>query len=296
MATRIENIWEKGALIQVNFSVWTGKVKMPVQEINAEIDPEFFRASKFLVDREVLKPIEKVRNEARAYIYSKTVPFDIPGMAFIPKDLIATVDSRLKEYETETNEAVNVFAQNYETFIRHSKERLGSHFDPSEYPQNIWKHFGMSWRFLVMDTPGSVGLLPPEVYEREKQKFVLAITEFQNNATATLRKTFAEMIDHIAERLSGEKKTFRDTLIGNILEFITDFKALNITDDVELEALTNRCQVILGDVDPQDIRNDESLREHIARKVTEVQATLDTMMVDRPTRKLRRIDNEPVAT
>lgn len=291
MEANIENVFKRGCLIQNSCSVWGGKVKLPQSAINVDADPDFIRASKFLIDKDCLKPIEKVRNEAKQYIYGKTIPFPISGIMFIPKDLISIVDAKLKEYQSEFDLAVEEFAQNYEIFINNARERLGSLFNISEYPRDIRKYFGFSWRFLTMDTPGQIGLLPAEVYEREKQKFVQTINAFQENAVATLRTSFAEMIDHVVERLSGEKKVFRDTLIGNVREFIEDFKALNITDDAAMTELTNRCRFILDGISPQDLRDDEGLRTHVVRKITEVQKDLDGMMVDRPTRKLRRVED-----
>ena len=291
METISNNIFERGCLIQTSCSIWTGRVKLPASAINVSADPDFIRASKFLIDKDCLKPIEKIRNEAKSYVYAKTIPFPIAGIMFIPKDLITQVDTKLKEYQAEFDLAVEAFAENYETFIENAKGNLSDLFNAAEYPHHIQEHFGFSWRFLIMDTPGQVGLLPAEVYEREKQKFIQTINEFQSNAIATLRASFAEMVDHIVDRLSDNKKIFRDSLIGNISDFINDFKALNITDDAELAGLTDRCKKILDGIDPQDIRDDEGLRGHVARKIAEVQQSLDGMMVDRPTRKLRRVED-----
>ena len=290
METR--NIFEKGCLIMLKRSCWTGHVKLPIEQINRTVDPDFIKAAKYLVDREVLKPINLILSEASSYVYSKTIPFDISGFTFIPKDMITIVDIKLKEYEDSLKAEVEIFAQNYEVFISDAEKRLGpSLFNRAEYPRDIRKHFDISWKFIILDMPGQAGLLSPEVYEREKQKYIKAIDEFQSNATGFLRTSFATMIDHTVERLSGEKKVFRDTLIGNIREFIEDFKALNITDDAAMEALTERCKFILDGISPQDLRDDDGLREHVARKMGDVQTALDDMMVDRPSRKLRRVED-----
>lgn len=283
------NIFEQGCLIQLNVSIWGGRIKLPSTKLNVDADPTLIKAIKYLIDRDCLKPIEKERNAARTYVYGKTLPFPIPGVHFIPKDLIQPVDRTLPEYQARFNEKISHFANNFEIFIQSARLRLNQLFDPSEYPTDIRSKFSFSWRFLVVDSPGKTGILTPEIYAREEEKFQRTMDEFNELAIVTLRTRFAEMIDRAVNRLSGEKKTFRDSLIGNIREFLDDFSQLNIRNDQELEEQVARCRLILEGVDPVTLRSDDGFRQEIARKMTSVQQQIDAMMVDRPKRKIRII-------
>lgn len=283
------NIFEQGCLIQLNVSIWGGKIKLPSTKLNVDADPTLIRAIKYLIDRDCLKPIEKERNAARSYIYGKTLPFPIPGVHFIPKELIQPVDRTLPEYQARFNERLSHFVSNFEIFIQSTRLRLNQLFDPSEYPTDIRSKFSFSWRFLVVDSPGETGILTPEIYAREEAKFQRTMEEFNELAIVTLRTRFAEMIDRAVERLSGEKKTFRDSLIGNIRAFLDDFSQLNIRNDQALEEQVARCKRILEGVDPATLRSDVGFRQEIARKMSSVQERLDAMMVDRPKRKIRII-------
>jgi hypothetical protein len=95
------------------------------------------------------------------------------------------------------------------------------------------------------------------------------------------------MVDHVVDRLSGEKKVFRDSLIENIRGFLSDFSQLNINDDKALESQVNRCRAILEGVDPKTLRSDEGFRSEIAKRMGMVQEQLDAMMIARPKRKIR---------
>lgn len=180
---------------------------------------------------------------------------------------------------------------NYDTFIAHAKVKLNGLFNPMEYPADIRKSFGFNWRFFVMDAPGHANLLSAEIYEAEREKFITTINEFEQTAINTLRASFAEMVDHMVERLSDGGKVFRNSLVSNIKEFMADFKALNITDDKELEDLITRCKTVLGSADPESLRNNDKFRAAVVNGMAQIQGQLDNMMVDRPTRKLRRVDN-----
>lgn len=281
------SIFEKGCLVQLSVSIWGGRIKLPSSALQVDADPALIRATKFLVDRECLKPVERVRNEARGDLYEKTLPFPIPGVLFIPKDLIGKIDEKLKKYQTDFNEQAEAFSRNYDLFMQGARLRLNSLYDPDDYPADIRSKFSFSWRFLMLDAPGRSGVLTPEIYEREQEKFQKTIEEFHELAGATLRTRFAEMVDHVVDRLSGEKKVFRDSLIENIRGFLSDFSQLNINDDTALESQVNRCKAILEGVDPRTLRSDEGFRNEVAKKMETVREQLDAMMIARPKRKIR---------
>jgi len=282
------NPFEKGCLVQLTVSLWGGRVKIPASLIQVDADPALIKASKCLVERECLKPIEKVRNEARAYLYGKTFPFPIAGVLFIPRELIGTVDAKLKEFQQEFDSEAGAFAENYDLFVQAGRRRLNSLFNPADYPAAIRSKFSFSWRFLVLDAPGQAELLTPELYAQEKEKFRKTLQEFEELAVTTLRTRFAELVDHLVERFSGEKKVFRDSLIGNFKEFLADFEQLNINNDASLSEQVERCRSILGAVDPGALRSDEEFRQEIAGKMAFVQEKLEGMMTARPLRKIRR--------
>ncbi len=164
---------------------------------------------------------------------------------------------------------------------------LNGLFNPVDYPRDISQRFAFAWKYITLGAPDQAQLLSPEVYEREKQKFEQTMLEFRETAVNTLRASFAEMVDRITERLSGKKKVFRDSLIGNIQEFLTDFDALNITNDTELSAQVERCKAIMSGVNPDSLRSNSAFRSGIASSMASVQTSLNGMMVNRPKRKLR---------
>jgi hypothetical protein len=93
------------------------------------------------------------------------------------------------------------------------------------------------------------------------------------------------MVERIATSLRG--KRFHGALIGNIQEFLTDFDTLNITNDTELSAQVKRCKAIMSGVNPDLLRSNSAFRSGIAASMASVQTSLNSMMVDRPKRKLR---------
>lgn len=286
-----ENIFEKGCLISFNVSTWGGRVKLPSKDLGLDenVDPEFIGAIKRLVDKDCLKPIEEIRNATRTWLYQKSLPFPIAGVLFVPKALIETIDKKLQDAKTEFNTAVMHFENDYNCFVLQAQSKLGKYFDSEDYPQNIHNKFGFSWRFFVIDSLNGKSLISPEIMAREQEKYREAIKDFSDMAITTLRTKFAELIEHMIERLEGrEKKVFRDSMIDNIREFFHDFVSLNINNDEELKVLIDRSQAILNGVSPATLRSSNDLRSAIHGSMEEIQQRLDHLMVDRPIRKIVR--------
>lgn len=77
-------------------------------------------------------------------------------------------------------------------------------------------------------------------------------------------------------------------MIGNLGEFFERFRELNVRSSVELGRLVDDCQRIIRGVEPQDLRDNQGLRQHVASKFSRVQSVLHGMLVDRPRRNILR--------
>jgi hypothetical protein len=170
-----------------------------------------------------------------------------------------------------------------------SKADLGPLHDDSDWPTNVRERFAMHWRFVSM-APAESSLLSPALVARERDKFLSLMQDAAKEAVTALRVRFAECVDHCVERLSpsdgAKPKVFRDSLVENLREFFGSFGSLNLVGDGELEALVKRAQEMLSGVDAQALREDGGLRAHVAGQMSSIQTTLDSMQVDRPTRKI----------
>ena len=102
----------------------------------------------------------------------------------------------------------------------------------------------------------------------------------------------ANLVSHLTERLAGndddKPKIFRDSAIENLQEFFQRFRQLNVGSDAQLDELVNQCQQIVRGIEPQQLRNQGNLRQHVATELSAVQSVLDGLLVDRPRRNILR--------
>jgi hypothetical protein len=287
----MENIFEKGCLVQLSISKWGGVKKIDDSKLAKMVEAhEWLTATKKLVDPESLKPICKIGNAARSYLAGVSLPFPIQGMLFAPKEMISRVDQRLEEFRAEFNEAASLFTQDYPRLRETAMNCLGDLFSEVDYPMQVEQRFSFNWRFIILDVPnGKAGILSPEIYEREKEKFIQTMEEARSLAIESLREEFASMVDRITERFSEtadkKPKVFKNATVESFYEFFETFKERNIFRDEQLAQLVERAQAVLGGVSPESIRTNEGLRASIQAGMAEIETAMAEKLI-RPRRKI----------
>ena len=287
----MENLFEKGCLVQLSASVWGATRKIqPRQITDLPVSGEWLRASKKLVDPEALKPVNKIINKARSYLTATSLPFPIKGMEFVPKEMISRVDERLNGFKSEFNHSVETFMGSYDRLREVAMVHLGELFNETEYPLDVRKKFAFIWRFIILDVPnGNTSLLAPEVYEREKEKFVQTMEQARELAVQSLREEFAGMVERITDRFShgpnGDVKVFKNGTVNHFYEYFETFKERNIFKDHELSELVERAKGILGGKSAEEIRSDDRFKERIREGMEDVEKAMAEIL-SMPRRKI----------
>ena len=288
-----ENIFQKGCLVQMSVSKWGGIKKIDKSKLSNMVEQagyDWVTATKKLVDPESLKPICKINNSARNWLATISLPFPIMGMVFVPKDLINTVDEKLGEFKIKFNGAVQDFILDYGCLRETARTYLGELFNEIDYPIDISGKFNFNWRFIILDVPnGDSRLLAPEVYAREKEKFIQTMEEARGMAIDALREEFAQMVERITERFTqngnGKPKIFKNTTIDSFYDYFQTFKDRNIFQDHELTKLVNSAQAVLDGSSIEQIRSSETLKENIRSGMTDIESVIADVF-NRPRRKI----------
>jgi len=287
----MENIFEMGCLIQLSTSIWGARRKIKTEQISDMASAnEWISTQKKLIDPCALKPIQKAANAARGYLAGVSLPFPINGMVFVPKEMISKVDEQLCVLKSDFDDRVADFIDRYDRLRETAMVYLGDLFNETDYPVDIQTKFSFAWRFVALDVPnGKSGVLPPEVYEREKNKFVQTMEEARELAILSLREEFSGMINRITERFTNghdaKPKVFKKGTINNFYEFFENFKERNIFRDSELTELVGRAEAILGGKSVEAIRSNDQLKEQIRNGMAEVETSMEDILY-RPRRRI----------
>lgn len=257
-------------------------------------DGDLLSASRRIIDTtdEAYRAVTSTISRARAYWRTMTVPFPIKGIRLIRKDLIPQFHEAMQKHHAELVESVVVLAGKYEELRTAAQERLGDLFNPADYPQQIDKQFGLWWDFPSVEPPSYLKDLNPSLYEEQARK----VQQQFESALALAEDAFASelqsLVTHLVDKLTGDAeadgkpKVFRNSAVSNLTEFFARFQQMNVRGNSELTALVQQAEQILGGVDPNDLRKDQSLKAHVSDKMAAVKAALDSMVQDAPTRAI----------
>jgi hypothetical protein len=205
---------------------------------------------------------------------------------------VAAIDERMQELRMELADAVAKLDDRYAELRHAARDRLGRLYCDADYPTSLAGLFEMSWDFPSVEPPDYLRQLSPELYRQECERARSRFDEAVRLAEAAFCEELGRLVEHLAERLSGDAdgkpKVFRDSAVTNLGDFFDRFAKLSIGTSPELDALVTRSRQVLTGVEPQVLRDSQAVRSRVADQLVQVQASLDGLLVDRPRRNLIR--------
>ncbi|QDU98780.1 hypothetical protein [Lignipirellula cremea] len=255
---------------------------------------KFLSAGKKLLDTShpVYRNVTAIRGRAVSYWKGVSLPYPEPGMRLIRQDSITAFDHQIAVFRDELDDAVVELDRHYDELRTAARRRLGDLFDASDYPASLIGLFGIEHDFPSVEPPSYLQQLNPAVYEQECQRVQARFDEAVRLAEAAFTEELAKLVEHLSDRLSGEAdgkpKVFRDSAIENLTEFFQRFRQLNVGSSEQLDELVSRAQQVVRGVEPQQLRDSQTLRQQVSTQLAGVQSTLDGLLVDRPRRNIQR--------
>jgi hypothetical protein len=298
--TPAQRLRQTMAASRVRF-VWFGTQKTLTPEQRAaaaepfDADSQLISAGKKLVDTKhtAYKAVTAIRTKITDAWRGLTLPFPEPGVRLIRQEKVDEFASTMADYKVELDDAVANLDRHYDELKRAAAERLGSLYNPSDYPETLRGLFDVAVDFPSMEPPDYLVQLSPGLYQQEQERVRARFEEAVRLAEQAFLEEFARLVDHITERTSGTNddgtpKVFRDSAVGNLTGFFERFKELNVRSNAQLDELVERAQLAVRGVAAQDLRDSEGLRQRVATQLTTVQSALDGLLIDRPRRRILR--------
>lgn len=257
-------------------------------------EAKFLSAGKKLLDNTApaFKAVTTVRGRVIAFWRSMSLPYPEPGVRLIRQDRIEGFTEQMREFQEELAEAVANLDRHYSDLRNAARQRLGSLYNPGDYPESLSEMFSIEFDFPSVEAPAYLQQLNPQLYQEECRRVQQRFDEAVRLAEEAFAAELAKLVSHLTERLSGAEdgkpKTFRNSCVENLNEFFQRFRQLNIRSSEQLDSLVADAQRIIRGVEPQALRDDQGLRQHVATEMGRVQSMLDGLLVDRPRRNILR--------
>ena len=301
-------LFERSICLVASFSRMGTRRKVSNSQIEAEADKSLLHVSKEILDSQDFRAVQKHDGETRNYLRGIALPSPMfkGGVSLIPIALVEQVDAYLQDRIAERDMLVQTAIKAYPGLIEKAQRRLGPLFDSRDYPpvDRVKAAFNLSTQYVVFNTPGTLKAISKSIFEREQAKAEKEISEATGAIIQVLTLNFQKLIEHMVERLTpeadGKQKIFRNSLVENMDEFLTTFKA-RVTvagedrqDVVELMTLADRAREVMKNVTPDALRDSTDIRQYVSNSMAKVKESLD-LMVESRSRVRRDEDEEEVA-
>ncbi len=287
------------AAVRVMFT-WLGARKTLTQEQKSQAADTFgaerayLSAGKKLLDTShpAFKAVTAVRHRVIAFWKGISLPYPESGIRLIRQDDISAFTVHLTSLKVELDEAVILLDERYDELKSAARRRLGSLFNAGDYPATLRGWFDVSYDFPSVEPPEYLRQLSPQLYQQEASRVAARFDEAVQLAEQAFTEELSKLVSHLTERLSGtddgKPKVFRDSVVENLREFFDRFRHLNIHSDEQLDDLVVQAQRVIRGVEPQQLRDNQAVRQQVVLQLSGVQSVLDGLLVDRPRRNILR--------
>jgi hypothetical protein len=287
------------AAVRVMFT-WFGSRKALTQEQKSQAantfgaEQAYLSAGKKLLDtsHSAFKAVTGVRTRVIALWKGISLPYPESGIRLIRQDDISPFTVRMTSLKAELDDAVIQLDEQYDELQGAARLRLGSLYNPADYPATLRGWFDVTWDLPSVEPPEYLRQLSPQLYQQEATRVAARFDEAVQLAEQAFTEELSKLVSHLTERLSGtddgKPKVFRDSVIENLREFFDRFRHLNIRSDEQLDELVVQAQRVIRGVEPQQLRDNRAVRQQVASQLAGVQSVLDGLLVDRPRRNILR--------
>jgi hypothetical protein len=258
---------DSAMLISLNISQWSAR--RYDKTASAEVDKahgakDAGRYNKLLIDKAALEPISKVEGSARTYHYSVTLPWGNDGSRILPAALFMDYAQTMGQFKDEFATRVREFVQAYPQHVANARTRLGTLYEPKDYPTEIADRF--SFETPVTPIPNAADFrvaLNTEYVEAIKRDLTDRLNQQQIEAVKHVWGRVREVVAKIHETCSKEKPRIFDSMIDNTKQLIQVLPALNLTNDPGLTAMAEELQHLC--VPAEVLRNNAVRRASVAK-------------------------------
>jgi hypothetical protein len=262
-------------------------------------DSRFLTAGKKLVDTRhaAIRRLSSIKTRIVNYWRGISLPYVEPGTRLIRQSDIETFVHTMEGFRDELAQSERDLNAALPEIVADARRRLGRLFNPADYPEQVRGLFTVAVDFPSIEPPSYLLRIAPEVYEEERRRVAARFDEAVRLAEQAFATEFSRLLSHLTERLAngenGARQIFRDSCVTNLREFFQRFQHLNVRSNPELDRLVEQAQRLVEGVEPQDLRDNNALRQNIAAQMTAVQARVEGLIVTAPRRRILRAQPSP---
>jgi hypothetical protein len=240
---------DQAMLANVIICMWTARkhdktVSQEVDKIHSSKDGG--RYNKILIDPLLLRPLITHAGRVRSYHYQQTLPWGDNGDRLLPAVSYMEYLREIGRLTSENERLVEEFVKQYPTIVNDAAARLGSLYDPKDYPRVDEIASRFSIKSVLMPIPSTADFridVPTEALDEMKATMQSQIDNMVVRAEKECWSRLYDSLSHLSEVLDREKTPIRANLLESVHVVAITAKRLNINRVAFLDAI---CDEIVG--------------------------------------------------
>lgn len=261
-------IQDKAMMARLTVCQWTGrkqdkKVTDEIEKAHGAKDAGRF--NKDLVDRALLEPISKLAGAARDYHYHVTLAWSDNGDRILPSALFLSYTQAMRKFKSDFEAAVANMLAKYPTEVHAARQRLGTMYDPGDYPDvgMLGSKFSLTTEFNPIPSASDFRVeIDVEARESIQTEIESRVVERQAQAVKSTLARVKDVVDKMHEKLADPKAIFRDSLVTNVSDLRQILLGLNITNNSLINELAEEMKGL--EEPPGALRSNGTLRQRVA--------------------------------
>ena len=250
-----------------------GNLRRSNVKLDTTAEHKRFHAAQQLLDSLELDAITKRDNAVKKQVEAFVLPYKI-ACAILPQESGKEVKAILTAYEkVERPTLVKAFIATYISRVADAKIALKEEFVEGHYPtvEEIEKEFSFDWNLFSLDLP-----------EDMKDKAASMIVDVTNAVADALAASAHGLTKKLADSLSmnedGSAKKICDTHFEKLQAWLSNFDVKNVINSSELKVEMDKLKALMQGVDPELVRNNDTLRLKLHTDLAAATTTLCTMV------------------
>lgn len=287
------NITDRAMLVNLSIKQWTANRhdKRASAEVahNHNSSVEMGRYQKQLLSKGALLAIKQAANSARTDHYELTLPWSDSGARILSSTGFMRYSERMRKHDSAFWTAVDTFVNEYPDLVNEARRMLNGLFNPAEYPsvRSIRDFFAFGFNVLPMPSADDfrVNLGTAET-ARIRSEIESQVNASIAGAMSDVWTRMRDVVSHMASKLraynvdanDGVSNPFRDSLVQNIRDLVEILPALNLTDDPDVDAFTQRMRNELCHHSPDTLRASSFAREETAAAAERILSQMEAFI------------------
>jgi len=285
----IPSISSAAMLVELSIGTWTGRKldKRASQDVTSQNNADKGVANvhkKLLGDCAELDAVQKFTANARNTHYACTMPWSDTGLRLLPTTQYFKYTQEMTALQSEYQRLVQNFLDAYSWEISQAQLKLGTLFNPDEYPttDSLTDKFRFKMNYMPLPDAGdwrvSIG---DETEQALRSQYEGYYAQQLHAAMGDVWRRAHDALTKMSERLDyaddNTRKVFRDSLVSNVHDMIELLGACNVTNDPTMARAQRDLDDAMRGITPDALREDAYLRAETRRKVNEVRKTIDSL-------------------